>query len=112
MKVELSKEAAQILMHLVDGYKLQLQPDSNVYFDLVRHGPAPDPRAVNELGEAGFLKGFANGGGYWVSDEGKLAFIKSTDELGDGKVWREQTPGEAFLSTKQSASGGKNDERL
>jgi hypothetical protein len=41
---------------------------------------------LRRLMEDGWLLGYANGGGWWLSDEGKKAYLRSTDEMGDGKL--------------------------
>lgn len=41
---------------------------------------------LQRLLDEGWLKGFPNGGGFWLSDEGHKAYLRSTDELGDGKL--------------------------
>ena len=41
---------------------------------------------LRRLMEDGWLKGYANGGGFWISDEGHKAYLRSTDELGDCKL--------------------------
>ena len=52
---------------------------------LVKSAPL-DQAAFTELHDAGFLRPISNGSGWWVSDAGRRAFIKSTDELGDNLV--------------------------
>lgn len=47
---------------------------------ITRHGGL-DSEQVRRLSDAGYLDGFANGGGARLSEEGRLAYIRSTDEL-------------------------------
>lgn len=41
---------------------------------------------VSRLVQDGWLESTANGGGYTLTDEGRKAYLRSTDELGDGKL--------------------------
>lgn len=41
---------------------------------------------VSFLADHGWLKPMPNGGGAWLSDDGRKAFMRSTDELGDGEL--------------------------
>lgn len=41
---------------------------------------------INYMGRNGWLKGMPSGRGSWLSDEGRKAFLRSTDELGDGRL--------------------------
>ena len=40
----------------------------------------------NRLGREGWLEGFPNGCGAKLSEAGLLAYLRSTDEMGDGKM--------------------------
>ena len=60
-----------------DGYGLYLAPPGRV---------SVANRDVEELREAGFLETFPSGAAV-ISDAGRLAFIRSTDEMQDGKIY-------------------------
>lgn len=87
----LSKNAAALLGKLAeagDPWTWAIRGESNedgYTYSLAKHAPLDNP-AFAELMNAGFLRDFANGGGYEISDRGRMAFIKSTDEMGDGLV--------------------------
>ena len=44
------------------------------------------PEEIRRLMRAGFLEPYPNGGGCRLSDKGLTAYLKSTDEMGDGKL--------------------------
>lgn len=45
-----------------------------------------DHAAFNHMLHHGWLESTTGCGGYKLSDAGKLAYLRSTDELGDGKL--------------------------
>jgi hypothetical protein len=53
---------------------------------LVRHLPQPPSHIFDVLIHRGWVESLANGSGYRISDAGKLAYLRSTDELQDGKL--------------------------
>lgn len=53
---------------------------------LVRHLPQPPSHVFDVLIHRGWVEDLANGSGYRISDAGKLAYLRSTDELQDGKL--------------------------
>lgn len=53
---------------------------------LVRHLPQPPGHVFDVLIHRGWVENLANGSGYRISDAGKLAYMRSTDELCDGKL--------------------------
>lgn len=86
-------EAEEALKLLGAGYSIGEVGDD---LHLVMMGPKLSSQALDWLRSAGFVEMSRNGSSNaWISDEGKKAFLKSTDEMGDGKiVWpKEQKPG-------------------
>lgn len=73
-------EDTEVLMHLAGGAVLIRDEDGFGADIVTRHGRV-DSTQFNRLMVSGMLKGFANGGGAWISDEGKKAYLRSTDEL-------------------------------
>ncbi len=55
-------------------------------FELVHPTAQPEGDVFDRLLHHGWLESFPNGGGYKLSDAGKLAYLRSTDELGDGQL--------------------------
>ena len=45
-----------------------------------------DHVAFNHMLRHGWLENTAGCGGYRLTDEGRIAYIRSTDEMGDGKL--------------------------
>lgn len=54
--------------------------------ELVQPIAQPKGDVVDRLIHYGWLESLANGGGYRMSDAGKIAYLRSTDELGDGAL--------------------------
>lgn len=83
----LSRSSQEALNDLAAGFKIKSDGDGGWWPILVYEqtkkisGPV-----IEELMNAGFIHGIANGSGFQISDEGRKAHLKSTDELGDGKV--------------------------
>ena len=44
------------------------------------------PREIRRLYSAGFLESYPSGCGYRLSDKGHKAYMKSSDEMGNGKL--------------------------
>lgn len=74
----------QIIAEMAAGATLRVDDDGQ--YALVRSFGRISATAYMRLADAGWLHGFANGGGAWLSDKGRLQYIKSTDELGDGRL--------------------------
>lgn len=55
-------------------------------YKLVRPVKQPDGDDFDVLIHRGWLESMANGGSYRLTDAGKLAYLRSTDEMGDGKL--------------------------
>jgi hypothetical protein len=53
---------------------------------LVRDLRQPDGGIFEVLAHRGWLESMANGGGYKLTDAGRLAYLRSTDELSDGRL--------------------------
>lgn len=83
---ELTTEARNALELLASGYSFRRDTDG-FGGELVKHGMDIDSTTFNELVLAGFVDGTPNGMAARISDKGKRAYIKSTDEMGDGKVY-------------------------
>jgi hypothetical protein len=75
----------QIIAHLAAGAALRLDRDATSY-QLVTFRAEVSAAQVEQLNRAGWLHGFPNGCGAWLSDAGRAQYIKSTDEMGDGKL--------------------------
>jgi hypothetical protein len=82
-------EDKNVIAHLASGAVLLFDEMGG---DLVtRHGHVTSDQ-VTRLGREGWIDWFANSGGARLSDAGRLAYIKSTDEMGDGKLLPPVTP--------------------
>lgn len=83
MKPERLKELVRLLAQ--PGFRL-------VYDGAMSDGEICGPsqpvlsEEINYMGRCGWLKGMPSGVGAWLSDEGRKAFLRSTDELGDGEL--------------------------
>lgn len=55
-------------------------------YKLVKPVAQPDGDDFTVLIHRGWLEGCANGGSYKLSDAGLRAYLRSTDELGDGRL--------------------------
>lgn len=53
---------------------------------LVRHLPQPPHHVFDILIHRGWVEDLANGSGYRLSDAGMKAYLRSTDELRDGRL--------------------------
>lgn len=63
----------------VDGWDSEIYMQPPGRYDVTHN-------QIQSLIDGGWLKGFANGSGYRLSDEGHKAFNRAMDELGDGKL--------------------------
>lgn len=54
--------------------------------ELVQPIEQPQGDVIDRLIHRGWLESLANGGGYRMSDAGKMAYLRSMDELGDGAI--------------------------
>lgn len=88
-QVLLSEKAKDILGDLASGWTIVVDNSNEPH--LVQEAPLDAAAFAELLNFTPFLKSFANNGGYWISDTGRKAYIKSTDELGDGKIYRSST---------------------
>lgn len=83
----MSLTTAQIVQLLAQvGWRIVVEPDdfTNEYH-LV--GPSHDVTGLfQEMIREGWLVSSPNGGSYVLSDAGRAAYMRSTDELGDGKL--------------------------
>lgn len=87
-KRELSEEAKNVLLFLVEG--CAYVPDEDGYGGqlMIRRGECSST-VFNELARAGFVGFVPSGNVARLTDKGKLAYLRSTDELGDGKIYVE-----------------------
>ncbi len=82
------KTEREIIQDLASGFKIRLDQDEWYH----SYHMAPPGRydiqqsQVEALVKAGWLRGFANGGGFKLSDEGHKAYNRAMDEMGDGKL--------------------------
>ena len=69
---------------------VELAGDAKIRYDgdmrpvLVRD--LPQPSNIDVLFHRGWLESMPNGGTFKLSDAGLLAYLRSTDELGDGRL--------------------------
>ena len=80
---EVSASLRAIVMELADGAKLRRDDDSWI---LVKDLPQPSGPDLADLFHRGWLVSMPNGGTCKLSDAGLQAYVRSTDELGDGKL--------------------------
>lgn len=83
--VPLSAEAKGVLADLADGWFLET---INGGTRLIKEASVSTSAVDELLSFTTYLEQFVNCGGYRISDEGRSAYIKSTDELGDGEIYR------------------------
>ena len=89
-----------VIAHLASGAKLRRHGDDGTEVELVTFHDVVTPDQWNRLADGGWLKGFANGGGAWLSDEGRRAYLRSTDEMGDGKLVPPVTPNQELTAAQ------------
>jgi len=87
----LSPAATALLERLCEAgdpspWAVRFESDENGYSMRLEKTAPLDHSALDELRRAGFLRDIPNGSGWWVNDAGRAAFIKSTDEMGDGRA--------------------------
>lgn len=75
----------EVIALMAEGAVLVTDSDQQGAELVTRHA-AIVPDQWNRLARGGWLKPFANNGGAWLSDGGKLAYLRSMDELGDGQL--------------------------
>jgi hypothetical protein len=78
-------EDSSVISHLACGAVLLFDRDSAGGELVMRYGHVTAEQ-VTRLGRDGWIKWFPSGGGAWLTDAGRAAYIKSTDEMGDGKL--------------------------
>ncbi len=82
------KTEREIIQDLAGGFTIQTEIDG---WDSETYMQPPGrydvlTSQVQSLIDDGWLKSFPNGCGYWLSDEGRKAYNRAMDELGDGKL--------------------------
>lgn len=88
----LQRQLREVVGELASGALLRLD-DDNCWI-LVRDLKQPEGDVISHLMHTGWLESMANGGTCKISEAGKLAYLRSTDELGDGQLidpheWRQ-----------------------
>lgn len=73
----------EVVQALASGYGMQ-RDDCDVR--VVRSAGKVRSDTLQRLIDEGWLEGYANGGGWRLSDEGHKAYLRSSDEMGDGKL--------------------------
>ena len=76
---------AEIISALACGAQLKYDRDGWGAELVTFHGTVPSSQ-VNELVRDGWLESIPNGSGAKLSDLGRLSFICSTDEMGNGQL--------------------------
>lgn len=69
------------------GWRIRIESDEHGY-QYFLEGPRHSVTSteLSRLIQDGWLENTANGGGYTLTDEGRKAYLRSTDELGDGNL--------------------------
>lgn len=80
----LKKRLREVVAELASGALLRLDDDN--YWILVRDLKQPQGDVIDHLMHCGWLESMPNGGTCKISDAGKIAYLRSTDELGDGQL--------------------------
>ena len=81
--------AEQVIELLATGWSLRrvdLGGYDGVEYLIERCEGGVLPEEIRRLMRAGFLEPYPNGGGCRLSDKGLMAYLKSTDEMGTGKL--------------------------
>lgn len=74
----------EIIAALASGARITLDGDRTP--ELRMPGPRLDGATWDTLCREGWLESMPNGGTFKLSDEGLRAYLRSTDELGDGTL--------------------------
>lgn len=77
-------ELAEIVGALASGARIRLDRDCQP--ELIMPSPKLDGITWDRLCHHGWLDTMPNGGTFKLSDAGLLAYLRSTDEMGDGKL--------------------------
>lgn len=106
LTVESMKTDQELIQDLAGGFAIRIEDDEwshGYYVEPPGKYDILSDQLLRLIGE-GWLEGFANGGGYRLSDEGRKAFNRAMDELGDGKLI---APKSTALQQPTEASDGK-----
>lgn len=71
---------------LATGYSAYYQDDESQTLNVVKSAGRIRSDTRDRLMREGWVEGHANGGGFKLSDAGFRAYLRSQDELGDGKL--------------------------
>jgi hypothetical protein len=84
----MSDNFAEIVSALACGARIVVEGDGFHGNDYELRTPAPRMQAgqFDRLMREGWLESAPNGASYVLSDRGRKAYLRSTDELGDGKL--------------------------
>lgn len=74
----------EVVAALAGGAHIEL--DDENYYELRLPAPKIDGETWTRLIHHGWLESMPNGGWYKLSDTGLRAYLRSTDEMGDGKL--------------------------
>lgn len=74
----------EVVEALATGYAARYEDGHTLYVTKTAGKVRPD--TLDRLIREGWLEGFANGGGFRLSDAGLRSYLKSSDEMGDGKL--------------------------
>ena len=84
----MSDNFVEVVSALACGARIRIESDGFHGNDYVLQTPAPAMQGgtFDRLMREGWLESAPNGGSYILSDAGRKAYFRSTDELGDGKL--------------------------
>lgn len=85
-EIDLQRRLRDAVGDLASGCQLVLEDDCGNSWRMVAPVKQPQGDVLSHLFHCGWLETMPNGGTCKLSDAGKLAYLKSTDELGDGKL--------------------------
>jgi hypothetical protein len=74
----------EVVEALATGYAARYEDGHDLYVTKTAGKVRSD--TLDRLMREGWLEGFANGGGFRLSDAGRKSYLRSTDEMGDGKL--------------------------
>ncbi len=80
----IDRQLRETVQELAGGARLRLNSDG--YWILIRDLHQPEGDIIDLLMHRGWLETMPNGGSCKLSDEGLKAYLRSTDELGSGKL--------------------------